>query len=233
MDEHNGMTVEHMVLKREADRIALIRQENAARTLYDFEKLVITYDGLDENRERRERYHEIGRPQGYLQLGYSDGVIIPAPINHRYWKQMLSGNFLDIIFDCPHEIQELTANKPIFLLLSKLNEGQKEVLYYWEIRQWTPQQIATFRGQTDRNILKVYATMIKSLQYKTYKYLRKRFMSVSYLTLRQCRFMVRMEKIYGECNALRMGEAAPKRKRRTKAEILADKEKQKGGELNK
>ena len=38
--------VEHMVIKREADRIALIRQENAARTPYEFEKLVGTYINL-------------------------------------------------------------------------------------------------------------------------------------------------------------------------------------------
>ena len=224
MDEFTGMTVEHMVLKREADRIALIRQENAARTPYEFEKLVGTYDRLDENRERRERYHEIGRPQSYIMSGYTDGKIIPAPFGYRYWKELLSGNFLDIIFDCPHEVQELTSNRHVYELVGNLNEGQKEVLYYWEIRGWTPQQIATYRGQTDRNILKIHSTMIKSLQYKLYKRLMPRFMSVEPLTRSQCRFMVKMEMQYGECNALRMGEQKPKRKRRTKAEIQADKE---------
>jgi hypothetical protein len=218
--------VEHMVIKRQSDRLALIRQEDGCRTEYDFEKLVDTYDRLDNNRERRERYNEIGRPQTTLHLGYTNGRIIPTPISTRFWREILNGNFLDIIFDCPHEIQELTASKPVYELVGALKDGQKEVFYYWEIRGWTPQRIAVFRGQTDRNILKIHATMIKSLQYKLYKRLMPRFMSVAPLTRSQCRFMVKMEMEYGERNALRMGEQKPKRKRRTKAEIQADKEKQ-------
>ena len=68
--------VEHMVIKREADRIALQRQENATRTPYEFEKLVGTYNRLDSNRERRERYHEIDRPQERIHLGYTNGKIM-------------------------------------------------------------------------------------------------------------------------------------------------------------
>ena len=166
--EHENANVEHMVIRREADRIALIRQENAARTPYEFEKLVATYDRLDENRERRERYHEIGRPQERIHLGHTNGKIIPTSFGHRFWREILNGNFLDIIFDCPHEVQELTANKHVYELVGKLNEGQKEVLYYWEIREWTPQRIAAFRGQTDRNILKVHAVMMESIRYKLY-----------------------------------------------------------------
>ena len=169
MDEHSGLTVQHMVLKREADRIALNRQEDAARTLFDFENLVSTYNRLDENRERREREYEIGRPQSYLQLGYTDGAVIPPPIGYRFWKQLMSGNFLDVIFDCPYDMHELTSCRTISELVGILNEGQKEVLYYWEIRQWTPQRIAALRGQTDRNILKIHATMIESLRYKLYR----------------------------------------------------------------
>ena len=221
--DFENTTIEHMVIRREADCIALIRQENAARTPYEFEKLVATYDRLDENRERRERYHEIGRPQERIHLGYTNGKIIPTPFGHRFWRELLNGNFLDIIFDCPHEIQELTASKPIYELLGKLNEGQKEVLYYWEIRGWTPQRIAIFRGQTDRNILKVHATMIKTLQYKLYMRLLPRYKEKLPLTTSQKRFM--------ENNSDKYGEGKEKRKRRTKAEIQADKEKvENGGE---
>ena len=228
--ELENTNVEHMVIKREADRIALLRQEEAARTPYEFEQLVATYNRLDGNRERRERYHEIGRPQERVHLGYTNGKIFPTPFGGRFWREILNGKFLDIIFDCPHEVQELTASKHIYELVGKLNEGQKEVLYYWEIRGWTPQEIAILREQTDRNILKIHATMLKSLQYKLYKRLMPLFMSVAPLTRSQCRFMVMMEKQYGECNALRLGKPPPKRKRRTKAEIQADREKQEGGE---
>jgi hypothetical protein len=211
VDENKGVTVEHMVLKREADRIALLRQEHATRTLHDFEKLVSTYDGLDENRERRERYHEIGRPQSYLILDYTGGAIIPVPMGNRFWRQLLSGNFLDVIYDCPYDIQELITGRAVYELLRKLKDEQKEVLYYWDIMGWTPQKIAAFRGQTDRNILKVYAVMIESLRYKLYMRLLPRFKENLPLSASQQRFM--------ENNWEKYGEGKPKRKRRKKCEM--------------
>jgi len=211
IDEYKDIPVEHMILKREADRIALLRQEDAARTLYDFENLVSTYNRLDGNRERRERGYEIGRPQSYLQLGYTDGTIIPSPIGHRLWKQMLNGNFLDVIFDCPYDIQDLITNRIIFELVGDLKEGQKEVLYYWEVRQWTPQQIAALRSQTDRNIRKLYAVMVESLRRKLYMRLLPRFKENLPLNVQQQRFM--------ENNYAKYGEGKPKRKRRKKDEM--------------
>ena len=198
-------------MKREADRIALLRQEDAARTLYDFENLVSTYNRLDENRERRERDHEIGRPQSYLMLDYTGGAIIPTPIGHRYWKQLLNGNFLDVIFDCPYDIHELVSGRAVSELLKALKAGQKEVLYYWDVRQWKPQRIAALRGQTDRNILKLYAVMIEGLRYKLYMRLLPRFKESLPLTVSQQRFM--------ENNKEKYGEGKPKRKRRKKDEM--------------
>jgi len=211
MDEYKGISVEHMVLKREASRIALLRQEDAARTLYDFENLVSTYNRLDENRERREREYEIGRPPSYLLLDYTDGAIIPSPVGHRLWKQLLSGNFLDVIFDCPYEIQDLITNRIVFELVGNLKDEQKEVLYYWEVRQWKPQQIAVLRGQTDRNILKLYAVMIESLRYKLYMQILSKSQKGLPLTAPQERFKKRFSNKYGE--------GKPRRKRRKKVKM--------------
>jgi DNA-directed RNA polymerase specialized sigma24 family protein len=47
-----------------------------------------------------------------------------------------------------------------------LNDNQKEILYLRVIRQWSPQKIAAMRGQTDRNIRKVYDTLINGLRKK-------------------------------------------------------------------
>ena len=46
-------------LKRDMEWEALTRLEEAARTEADFREVVKTWDRLDANRERRERYHEI------------------------------------------------------------------------------------------------------------------------------------------------------------------------------
>ena len=46
-------------LKRELRREALTRLEEAARTQNEFNEVVAWWDKLDENRERRERDHEV------------------------------------------------------------------------------------------------------------------------------------------------------------------------------
>ena len=81
-------------LVREAKREALARMEEAARTEEDFKAVVAQWDKLDENRERKERYHEMGRTEWTIILGYKDGLIIPEPISHMAWREIIKQNRL-------------------------------------------------------------------------------------------------------------------------------------------
>ena len=203
----------HMIVKHESIRIALIRQENAARTEVDFEKLIETWDRLDSNRERRERRKEIGFAENTLEGAWVGDewidepimeTIIPPPINHIWWRKLLKGEFLDIIHDCPHEIQEFTSSRNIYELVGELTENQKEILYYRAIRYWSNQRIAAIRGQTDRNILKSYTTLIEGIRRKLYLRLLPRYIaetntpSAALLTFAQREFMERNFGKYSE-----------------------------------
>ena len=205
----------HMTIKHESLRISLIRQERAARTQEDFEKLSITWDRLDGNRERRERRKEIGFEDDSLEWAWIDQprteTIIPAPLQHTWWRELLKGEFINIIHDCPHDIQEFTASRNVYELIDALKDTQKEVLYYRAIRYWSNQKIAAMRGQTDRNILKTYTTLIESLRYNLYMRLLPRFRVDAPLTVAQRRFV---ESLWGK-----YGNGKSKRKRRTKAEM--------------
>lgn len=177
-------------LSRASQREALRRMEDAARTEEQFAEVIKQWDHIDENRERKERDHETLHTEPLLEWGATLGnAIIPQPFNHPFWRQLLNGSFLDVIFDCPYEMHEQTTSRPVFDLLQTLNENQIEVLYYWAIRQWSPQRIANLRGQTDRNILKVYATLIGGLRKKMYKRLAPRFDARLPLTVAQKRFV--------------------------------------------
>ena len=60
----------------------------------------MNWNRLDANRERKERYHEIGRSVVPFEWGMSpDEIVIPAPIRNVFWKQILKGDFLDAIYD--------------------------------------------------------------------------------------------------------------------------------------
>jgi hypothetical protein len=177
------------MLLRESRRESLRRKEDAARTIDDFEQVKILWDNL----EIVERYRLGKREEQYddelPDTELSDlHTIIPAPFNHVWWRQLLGGNFLDVIYDCPHEIAEQTTSRPVYDYTSELDEMHTALLYYWAIRQWSPQRIATFWGKTDRNIRKVYNIMMDDIRVKMYVRLNPRYVAGAPLTITQWKF---------------------------------------------
>ena len=78
-------------LKRELEQEALTRLEDSARTEEEFANVVTWWNRFDANRERKERYHEIGRSDVPLEWGMSpDEIVIPAPIRHVFWMPFMT-----------------------------------------------------------------------------------------------------------------------------------------------
>ena len=164
------------MLRREARREALTMMEDAARTVEDFEKVIIIWDKLERTERERIADHETMRTKGLLDWKLTGNeTIIPQPLDRTYFKQILRGNFIDAIHDCPHELHEMTSCRLTYEMITELDENRKEILYYLAIRQWSPQRIATMRGQTDRNVRKVYTKMIDEMQYELFYYLYRRY----------------------------------------------------------
>lgn len=189
-------------LVRELEREALTRMEDAARTTEDFKEIIRQWNRLDANRQRRERDHEVGRPNAEMlhwdrikdgdekgQLKKGLDRVIPIPFDSAWWRQLLVGDFLDMIFDCPYEMHEQTAWETISKVLQTLNENQMEVMYYRVIRQYSPQKIAALRGDTDRNIRKVYTRLIENLRNRLYAPLLEEYNAKSPLPLEQRQFV--------------------------------------------
>ena len=61
--------VDRKQLVRDVKRAALARMESAARTAEDFQAVIEQWDNLDQNRERKERFHEIGRDESRRSFG--------------------------------------------------------------------------------------------------------------------------------------------------------------------
>ena len=155
--------VERKKLKREIEREALARMEDAARTEADFQNVTAEWDRLDANRERRERWHEKRRTEQTLAMGYNDGEILPNPAGHVFWRQLLRGDFLDVIFDCPYELHELVEDADISAVLRGLSENHREIIYFSAIRLYSSARLAAMRKQTDRNIRKTRVLMLKKM----------------------------------------------------------------------
>ena len=193
-EEEEAAPVSDKRLKREIRAEAVRRLEEAARTEKDFQAVVEEWNKLDRNRDRRERDHENLR--GDVPLEYQavpEPKLIPHWMNNPAYRQLMAGNFLDILFDCPYEMHNLTADTFISRMVEELSEEHKEVLYFLSLRLYSTTQLAAIRGQSDRNIRKLRKTIRKKLQRQMYDHLCSK--PENGLTLRERRFLEEYSKI--------------------------------------
>ena len=193
-EEEEAAPTSEKRLKREIRAEALKRLEEAARTESDFLTVVDEWNKLDRNRERRERDHENLRGDVPLEFqAVPEPKIAPLWMNLPRFRQLCQGNFLDIIFTCPFEVHELTANRFISKLFLSLSDEQKEVLYYSFVKQYSTTRLAAIRGQSDRNIRKLRMTIQKKLQRQMYGHLSEKRENGHSLTLRELEFIEKYE----------------------------------------
>jgi DNA-directed RNA polymerase specialized sigma24 family protein len=179
-------------LHRENKRIALSRIEDAARTPAQFDKVVTLWDKRDKTESERVGDHENLCARETLDWqAYGQDTIIPQPLDHVYWRQLIGGDFLDVIHDCPHELHEMTPSRGIIEYMKELDERQRELLYYRAIRQWTPQQLAAKLNFTDRYIRKMYNAMMDEIRRKLFDRLWPRYDKKLPLTHNQQEFVRR------------------------------------------
>ena len=189
-DEHPNKTM----LKRELRAIALKRLEDGARTVSDFEEVIKEWDHLDSNRERKERYHEIGRENIDSKKDVAPlAIIIPAPINHAYWRQLMKGDFIDIISNCPYEMHNSLSDEDYSKIIYDLKDDHKELLYFLYLRDFTTNQLAALRNQSDRNIRGVRSTILGQIEKKVLMILVDRQIEAFPFTMEELDFLTRHE----------------------------------------
>ena len=179
-------------LKRDLQREALARLENAARTTADFHNVVSWWNRLDSNRERRERYHEVSRSGLDIPLDYGaalDGEIIPYDVNDVLIKQIRKGDYIDVIFHCPFELNELVTDGDLSKILKKLCDEHKEIIFNNIVRGTSTKALGKIREQSDRNIRKVRATALKKIHKALLKVLLSRKEKGYPLTMEEKQFI--------------------------------------------
>ena len=206
-------------LKREILAEALKRTEESARTLKDFQGVIAEWDRLDRNRERRERDHDNLRGDVPLEFqAVPEPRIAPLWMNLPRFRQLCQGNYLDIIFSCPYELHELTANRFFSKLFFTLSDEQKEVLYYLFVKQYSTTRLAAIRGQSDRNIRKLRITIQKKLQRRMYEHLSEKLENDYSITLREREFVEEYEALLqtmGKDAVIRRENKTKPRKKKT------------------
>ena len=189
-EDDADVPVSPLALLQQIEISAVERMERAARSSDEFSAIVSEWDRLDRNRERRERYHEILRDDATLEYQKPrDGLIFPVSLNTQEKKNLTNGNFLDILFDCPYEMHQLTANTFISNIVHELNDDYKQVLYFLSLKLFSTTQMARIRGQSARNIRKLRDTYTRRLQRRLYDHLCQKQNQGQALTCREQEFI--------------------------------------------
>ncbi len=177
-------------LREQMETVSMERMEAAARKDADFDVIIQEWDRLDRNRERRERYHEIWMPEESLSdSDFYDGKIYPTSLDDPIQKLLIKGKYLDILFDCPYEMYQLTGSEFLSDIVDELKDEHKEILYFLSLRLYSTVRLAKLRGQSDRNIRKVRDTYTRKLQSQLYDHLCKLQEQEKTLTLREREFL--------------------------------------------
>ena len=161
-------------LVREMKAEALLRMETAARTEAEFREVQEVWDDNDKSRERYLRLHEIlqGDSSFESKVDYASAAVFPLWFNDPTMRQLMKGFFLDYFADCPYEMHDLTSKAYIRRAVSEMKKDHRELLFFLYLRLFSPQRVATLRGQTDRNIRKVRDVAIRKLRKKIYQSLK-------------------------------------------------------------
>ena len=140
---------------------SLRRIENAARTNGDFQELGEWYDKLDGNRERKERDHEIlCATHEVFSRDYTNGAVVPPPLDMNYWQKLMRGDFISTIFDNAGEVWQVFGDWQVGRLIKELTSKQRDALFQSAVRQCSAEQIAICTDKTKRGVNKLIAASL-------------------------------------------------------------------------
>jgi DNA-directed RNA polymerase specialized sigma24 family protein len=189
-------------LKRKAHTDYLRRLENSARTLEEYQEVVTMYDKLDRAREKREQRHEVGKFESMYQieikddehdypvkLSYSDGAVVPIPIIHPYWKELMRGDFINYIYDNADEMWQILGDWQVGKLLrDTLTKKQKEALFLSAVRLASTEQIGCYTDKSDRAVRRLIADALENIRSELIPKIKARLDNELPVTLEKRRF---------------------------------------------
>jgi hypothetical protein len=198
-----GRTVKMLreTLKRKARAEYLHRLEISARTLDEYQEVVVMYDKLDVAREKREQRHEVGKFESMYQivikdehdypvkLSYGDGGVVPIPILHPYWRELMRGDFINYIYDNADEMWQIMGDWQVGKLLrDELTAKQKEALFLSAVRLASTEQIGCYTDKSDRAVRRLIADALENIRSALAPKIKARLDSGLPVTLEKRRF---------------------------------------------
>ena len=121
---------------------------------------------------------------------YDEGAIIPPPLNHPYWRELLRGDFINYIFDNYMEMWQIVGDSQVSKpLRSNLTDKQKEALFLSAVRFATTEQIGCYTDKSDRAVRRLIAAALENIRRPLAIMTRQRLEGKLSVTLEKRRFL--------------------------------------------
>ena len=123
---------------------------------------------LDHEEELNDRKHCRSDRRSDFDISLLDSAeALETPILRQFRELCNSDNWDDIIFSQRlDDLTELTTDKELIEALSALTGKRKAALFYRGVWKYTPQEIAAYKGVSDRSVRKLYNEAIKEIHRK-------------------------------------------------------------------
>jgi len=172
--------MEHNLLIHRLRRASLIRLEEAARTEYEFERVIKRWDEIHKERLKKERSKEALLSSDMFDWSEFDAI---DGMRDEY-------DFFTWMFCCICQMHELIDDPDIYRLLNKATDKQKAVFFPRVIKNCSTTKIAECHGMTDRNVRKLIDLMLDNMRHGLYEALTERHkIAPSSATLREKEFL--------------------------------------------
>ena len=114
----------------------------------------------DKQTEKSKQYIKKEKVKNHV---YNEGAIIPPPLNHPYWKELLRGDFISCIFDNYMEVWQILGDWQVGKLYrDELTAKQKEALFLRAIRLATTEQISCYKDISGRAVRRLLAAALEN-----------------------------------------------------------------------
>ena len=150
----------------------------------------IKREGKPPDTEIKEKPNKYTKKESSKNYVYDEGAIIPPPLCHPYWRELMRGDFISYIFDNFLEMWQIIGDWKVGSLLRyELTDKQKEALFLSAVRLATTEQIGCYTGKTDRAVRRLLAAALVNIREPLAGMIQKRLDGELPVTLEKRRFL--------------------------------------------
>ena len=150
----------------------------------------------DKQPEKQKKYIKKEKVKNQV---YDEGAIIPPPLCHPYWKELMRGDFINYIFDNYMEMWQIVGDSQVSRpLRSNLTDKQKEALFLSAVRLATTEQIGCYTDKSDRAVRRLLAAAFENIRKPLAVLIQKRLDDELPVTLEKRRFLAWYEQQNGQ-----------------------------------